>query len=123
MPEVVVPSLVPPSFFDVPFTWNGMVASRLAGESSSPRRDHDGAFALSRSVAGSKPGLRRRRKAWAMVNGLRCPPKTWLSGCARSSLRRRTMPRKSQFTGEQIIRALREVDAGAKPADVCAASA
>lgn len=33
------------------------------------------------------------------------------------------MPRKSQFTGEQIIRALREVDAGAKPADVCAASA
>jgi putative transposase len=29
------------------------------------------------------------------------------------------MPRKSQFTDEQIIRALKEVDAGAKPADVC----
>jgi putative transposase len=29
------------------------------------------------------------------------------------------MPRKSQFTDEQIIRALREVDAGAKSADVC----
>ena len=29
------------------------------------------------------------------------------------------MPRKSQFTDEQIIRAIREVDAGAKPADVC----
>jgi hypothetical protein len=29
------------------------------------------------------------------------------------------MPRKSQFNEEQIIRALKEVDAGAKPADVC----
>ena len=29
------------------------------------------------------------------------------------------MPKKSQFTEEQIIQALREVDAGAKPADVC----
>ncbi len=29
------------------------------------------------------------------------------------------MPRKSQFTDEQIIRAVREVDAGAKPAEVC----
>lgn len=29
------------------------------------------------------------------------------------------MPRKSQFTEEQIIRALKEVDAGAKAADVC----
>jgi hypothetical protein len=29
------------------------------------------------------------------------------------------MPRKSQFTDEQIIRALKEVDAGAKAADVC----
>jgi len=28
------------------------------------------------------------------------------------------MPRKSQFTDEQIIRALRQVDAGAKPSDV-----
>jgi putative transposase len=29
------------------------------------------------------------------------------------------MGRKSQFTDEQIIKALREVDAGAKAADVC----
>jgi putative transposase len=29
------------------------------------------------------------------------------------------MPRKSKFTDEQIIRALKEVDAGAKPAEVC----
>jgi hypothetical protein len=29
------------------------------------------------------------------------------------------MGRKSQFTEEQIMQALREVDAGAKPADVC----
>ncbi len=29
------------------------------------------------------------------------------------------MGRKSSFTDEQIIKALREVDAGAKPADVC----
>lgn len=29
------------------------------------------------------------------------------------------MPRKSQFTEEQIIRALKEVDAGAKAAEVC----
>jgi putative transposase len=29
------------------------------------------------------------------------------------------MGRKSQFTEKQIIQALREVDAGAKPADVC----
>ena len=29
------------------------------------------------------------------------------------------MPRKSSFTEEQIIRALKEVDAGAKAADVC----
>jgi putative transposase len=29
------------------------------------------------------------------------------------------MARKSSYTEEQIIRALKEVDAGAKPADVC----
>ena len=29
------------------------------------------------------------------------------------------MGRKSQFTEEQIIRALKEVEVGAKPADVC----
>ena len=29
------------------------------------------------------------------------------------------MGRKSKYTEEQIIRALKEVDAGAKPADVC----
>jgi putative transposase len=29
------------------------------------------------------------------------------------------MARKSPYTEEQIIRALKEVDAGAKPADVC----
>lgn len=29
------------------------------------------------------------------------------------------MPRKSQFNEEQIIRALKEVDAGAKATDVC----
>ncbi len=29
------------------------------------------------------------------------------------------MGRKSQFTQEQIIRALQEVDAGAKPEEVC----
>ena len=29
------------------------------------------------------------------------------------------MGRKSSFTDEQIIKALREVDAGAKPGDVC----
>ena len=29
------------------------------------------------------------------------------------------MGRKSQFSDEQIIKALREVDAGAKPAEVC----
>ena len=28
------------------------------------------------------------------------------------------MPRKSKFTDEQIIRALRQIDGGAKPADV-----
>jgi hypothetical protein len=33
------------------------------------------------------------------------------------------MPRKSQFTEEQIIRALKEVDAGVKPAEVCRSSA
>ena len=29
------------------------------------------------------------------------------------------MPKKSQFTEEQIIHALKEVEAGAKPAEVC----
>lgn len=29
------------------------------------------------------------------------------------------MPRKSQFSEEQIIRALKEIDAGVKAADVC----
>ena len=36
-----------------------------------------------------------------------------------SSLRRRTLSRKNKFTDEQIIRAAREVDGGAKASDVC----
>jgi putative transposase len=54
------------------------------------------------------------------VRYLTCPRKLDQSKRESSNAKRRTvMPRKSQFTEQQIIRALQEVDAGATAADVC----